>query len=365
MATRNIKLFDPKIVLEEEKAVLNVLKSKFWASGAGGKYVSEFEKKFKEKINSNDCIAVNSGTAALNLALSLDDVRGKDVILPSLSFVSTAHAISLSGGKPVFVDVDENTLCLDPDLIEQSITKRTKVILPVHFAGMPCDMDKITKLCKNKNLSLIEDAAHAVGASVKNKKIGSHGKCVCFSFHPVKNLAMPTGGMIAINDRKHKKIRDILLASRWCGITNRNGPYYDVENIGWNYYMNEFSATIGLIQLNRLNNSNQIRQNIAKRFCKELNVEQTIPYTKNCVYHIFWILVKNRKSFIKKMLDLGIETGIHYRPIHNLTYYNKKNSKLPVTDKISKEIVSIPIHPNLSDYDVNYIIKSVNKIMKY
>jgi len=293
MATRNIKLFDPKIGLEEEKAVLNVLKSKSWASGAGGKYVNQFEKKFKEKINSSDCIAVNSGTAALNLALSLVDIKGKDVILPSLSFVSTAHAVSLNGGNPVFVDVDQDTLCLDPNMIEQSITKRTKLILPVHFAGMPCDMNKIIRLCKRKNLSLIEDAAHASGASIKEKKIGSHGKYVCFSFHPVKNLAMPTGGMIAINDRNHKKIRDTLLARRWCGITNRKGPHYDVRDIGWNYYMNEFSAAIGLIQLNRLNSSNQARKEIAKRFCKELKAEQTIPYTKNCIYHIFWILVKN------------------------------------------------------------------------
>jgi len=179
----------------------------------------------------------------------------------------------------------------------------------------------------------------------------------------VKNLAMPTGGMIAINDRNHKKIRDTLLARRWCGITNRKGPHYDVRDIGWNYYMNEFSAAIGLIQLNRLNSSNQARKEIAKRFCKELKAEQTIPYTKNCIYHIFWILVKNRKSFMKKMFDFGVETGIHYKPIHNLTYYNKKNNNLPVTDKISEKIVSIPIHPNLSDNDVSFIIKSINKII--
>ena len=363
MTTRNIKLFDPKIGLEEEKIIVDVLKSKSWASGAGGKYVNQFEKKFKEKIESNDCIAVNSGTAALNLALSLIDIKGKDVILPSLSFVSTAHAVSLNGGNPIFVDVDRETLCLDSDILEESMTNHTEVILPVHFAGMPCNMNKITKLCKTKNVSLIEDAAHAAGASVEGKKIGSHGKCVCFSFHPVKNLAMPTGGMITVNDKNHKIIRDILLSRRWCGITNRNGPYYDVQNIGWNYYMNEFSAAIGMIQLNRLNNSNKIRKNIAKRFCEEIKVEQTIPYTKNCVYHIFWVLVKNRKSFMKKMSNFGIETGIHYKPIHNLTFYNKKNNRLPVTDDISEKIVSIPIHPNLSESDVSFIIKSINKII--
>jgi len=357
---KKIKLFDPFIGKSEFKSVKDVLKSHFWASGAGTKLVKKFEIEFKKYIHSKDCVAVNSGTAALNLALSLFDIQNKEVILPSLSFVSTAHAIVLNGGKPVFVDVDPKTLCIDINKIKKSITKKTKAILPVHFAGMPCDMNQIMKLCKNHNFFLIEDAAHAAGSSFKNKKIGSHGMAVCFSFHPVKNLAMPTGGLISLNHVKHKEFKKILLAKRWCGITDRTTYHYDVHEIGWNYYMNEFSAAIGLVQLKKLQKMNKIRQGIAKIYDYEINLERKIPFSKDCSYHMYWILVKNREKFMKKLSTLGIETGIHYKPIHKMLMYKNK-TKLPITEKTSQAIVSIPIHPNLTHNDVDYILKQVNK----
>ena len=157
----------------------------------------------------------------MNLALSLLDIKNKEVILPSLTFVSTAHAVVLNGGKPVFVDVMPKTLCIDPESIRKSVSRNTKVILPVHFAGMPCNLKEIMNICKENKLTLIEDAAHSTGTTYKNKKIGSHGMCVCFSFHPIKNLAMPTGGLISLNHSEHKKLKQTLLARRWCGITNR------------------------------------------------------------------------------------------------------------------------------------------------
>jgi len=236
-----IKLFDPTIDKKEETALISTLKSHFWASGSGIGNVQKFEDKFRKFIDSSSCVAVNSGTAALHLSLSLQDISNFEVILPSLSFVSTAHAVVLNGGKPVFVDIDEKTMCIDPKKIEEVITNRTKAVLPVHFGGMPCNLTRIRKICKKNNLLLVEDAAHAAGASYKNQKIGAHGELVCFSFHPVKNLAMPSGGLIAINGKDHKKIRDMLRSKRWCGISHRNGPNYDVDKIGWNYYMNEFS----------------------------------------------------------------------------------------------------------------------------
>ena len=243
-----IKLFDPIIDKKEEKAVTKVLQSKFWASGAGTNNVLKFEERLAKYVNAKKCIAVNSGTAALHLALSLLDIKNKEVILPSLTFVSTAHAILYNGGIPKFVDVDPKTLCIDPNEIKKVISKKTRVILPVHFGGMPCDLDKIQKICKNKKIEIIEDAAHAVGTSFKNKKIGSSGMAVCFSFHPVKNLAMPTGGAITLNGKNAKKYESKLKSLRWCGITNRKGVKYDVDKVGWNYYMNEFSAAIGIEQ---------------------------------------------------------------------------------------------------------------------
>src|SRR3990170_4083999 len=166
---KKIKLFDPSIGKEEEKAITKTLRSKFWASGAGTGEVAIFEKMFNEYVGSKNCIALNSGTAALHLALSLVDIKNKEVILPSLSFVSTAHAVLYNGGIPKFIDIDPETLCIDPQMIEQSINKNTKVILPVHFGGMACNLNKIISLCNRNNLYLIEDAAHAAGTIYKGK----------------------------------------------------------------------------------------------------------------------------------------------------------------------------------------------------
>jgi len=343
----------------EKNAIIKVLKSHFWASGAGEGNVTRFENLFKNFVKSDECIAVNSGTSALNLALSLTNIKNKEVILPSLTFVSTAHAVIINGAKPVFVDVDEN-LCLDPIQVKKSITKKTKIILPVHFAGMPCNLEEITKICNENSLVQIEDAAHAVGTSYKKRKIGSHGFAVCFSFHPVKNLAMPTGGVICINSRNHGELKNKLLSRRWCGITDRKNTSYDVKEVGWNYYMNEFSAAIGIIQLKKLNKMNKIRKNIAKKYSNEINSENKMKFNANCSYHIYWLMVKNRKNFMLNMSKKGIETGIHYRPIHTMSLYKHK-MKLPITEKAGKEIVSIPVHPNLIEDGVEKIIKYVNE----
>ena len=150
------------------------------------------------------------------------------------------------------VDVKPETMCIDPNEIQKSITTKTAAILPVHFGGLPCNLKDIQAIAEKHDLTIIEDAAHAAGATYNNKKIGSHGTAVCFSFHPVKNIVMPTGGLISINHQNHKQFRKILLARRWCGITDRIDSEYDVKELGWNYYMNEFSAVIGLAQLKKL-----------------------------------------------------------------------------------------------------------------
>ena len=356
---KKIKLFEPSTGKDEENSIKRVLKSKLWASGAGIGKVLEFEKKFRKYINSKNCIAVNSGTAALNLALTMYDIKNKEVILPSLTFVSTANAVIMNGGKPIFVDVDPYTLNIDTEKIENSISEKTKVVLPVHFGGLSCDLDKINSLSKKYNLKIIEDAAHATGASYKNKKIGSHSMAVCFSFHPIKNLAMPTGGLISINDKNYKKIGELLSARRWCGITDRKNTLYDVKEIGNNYYMNELSAAIGLVQLKKLDKLNSIRKKIAKRYYQEIKLSTKMQYDKNCSYHLYWILVKNRNEFIKKLSRYKIETGTHYKPVHTLSLYKSK-TKLKITENVGKSIVTIPCHPNLKESDIDKIIKSIN-----
>ena len=357
---KKIKLFDPIINSKEEDAIKKVLTSGFWASGSGSGNVKKFEEKFNEFIKSKNCVAVNSGTAALHLALSMLDIKNKEVIIPSLSFVSTAHAVLYNHGIPIFADVDSKTLNLDPKSIQSKITKKTKAIIPVHFGGLPAEIEEINNIAKSNNLEVIEDAAHACGAHFNRKRIGKHSSFVCFSFHPVKNLAMPNGGLISINKNNSKNLKEKLNSLRWCGISNRKDVHYDVSELGWNYYMNEFSAAIGLVQLKKLDKLNQKRKEIAKVYFDELKIDEKMPYNQNAVYHYYWILVKNRDKFRSKMSKHKIETGIHYSPIHQMKIY-KNNIHLKNTEDISKKIVTIPTHPNLSENDVDYIIKTINR----
>ena len=359
-----IKLFDPVVGIEEEKAVLKTLRSHFWASGAGTGKVLEFEEKFRKYTRASSCVAVNSGTAALHLALSLFDIKGKEVILPSLSFVSTAHAVLYNGGIPIFADIKEDTLCLDPDSVRKKITKKTKIILPVHFGGFPCDMQQFLEIKKENKINLVEDAAHAAGASYNSEKIGKIGDITCFSFHPVKNLAMPSGGAITLNQFKREQYTEILRSKRWCGITNRKGPKYDISYLGWNYYMSEFSAAIGITQLKKLDKMNNRRREIAKLYDKEINTDKKIPLNSDCSYHLYWILVKNRDYLLEKMNKKNIELGIHYKPIHTMKLYRNK-TKLPVTENVSSSIITIPIHPNLTQDNLDEIVKLVNKYAKF
>jgi len=298
----------------------------------------------------------------LHLALSLFDLKNKEVLVPSLTFISTINSIKHNGAKPVFVDIEPNTLNLDPCDVEKKITNNTKMILPVHFGGLPADITKIIKIARKNKLWVVSDAAHACGASINQQKIGSESDCVCFSFHPVKNLSMPKGGAITINLKNYKKYEKKLKSLRWCGISNRNEAKYDVTVLGYNFYMDEISATIGLKQLEKLEQMNKNRFSIARRYHKELKTTKKMPLMKNCSYHLYWILVKNREKFRKFMSIKGIETGIHYRPAHQMKLYAGK-FHLPITEKISKEIVILPMHNNLSKKNIDYIIKTVNSFI--
>jgi len=278
-----------------------------------------------------------------------------------MSFVSTANAVILNGGIPVFAEIEPETMCINPESVKKLLTKKTKVVLPVHFGGMPCKLEELNHIIEGYDCQIIEDAAHAAGAKYKNRKIGSHSFACCFSFHPVKNLAMPTGGAITINDKENKKIRKEIESKRWCGITDRKLSEYNIKNIGDNYYMNEFSAAIGLIQLKKLDKMNKQRKNIAKIYSNEINLENKMKFDENCSYHLFWIRVKNRKKFRQILDEKNIETGTHYRPIHTFDFY-QKFKKAPITERIGKEIVTIPMHPNLKTYEIDKIISTINSV---
>ena len=362
MKKRKIKLFDPKIDFAEKRNIELVFDSHNWASGSGSTFVNSFEKKFISYIGAKSGVTVNSGTAALHLAVSSISKEKGEIIVPSLSFVSTAHCVKYSGHKVIFSDIDPLTGCIDPIDIEKKITKKTKAIIPVHFAGLSCNLSKISDIAKTHNIPIIEDASHAAGTTYNKKRIGSHSDLVCFSFHPVKNLAMPGGGFIAINSRNNNYLRNFIQTKKWCGISDRIGSNYDVKDLGWNYYMNEFSAAIGLAQLSKLSKLNQSRRNNAKEYFKRINVDSKMPYQNSSSYHFYWILVNNRDKIREKLRKLGIETGTHYKPIHKMSYYDKKINLLN-TEKFGEQILTLPTHPNLINSDTDYVIENINKII--
>jgi len=231
-------------------------------------------------------------------------------------------------------------LCLDPDILP--VTDNTVCIVPVHFAGMKCDI-KI-------NIPIIYDSAHRIERN-------SIPNITCFSFHPVKNLAMPSGGAIASNGGEFTELK----ARRFCGISDRNEDGYDVKEIGWNYYMNEISAAIGIEQLEKLDDMQDRRFQVAEQYNNGLDDFDRIPLTTDCSYHLYWLLIDDRKKFRKKMADAGIETGIHYKPIDRFSLYaNRSNANLPVTREIEDKIVSIPMHASLTDQEVDKVIKVAN-----
>lgn len=360
-----VKLFDPNVTSEEVEAAKEVLLSRNWASGAGLEKVKIFEDEFRKYLSCKEVVTVNSGTAALHLALSLISSPKKDILVPSLSFVSTAHAAVYNGANPVFVDVNASTMCMDVVDLEKKIKPdKALAILPVHFGGMPCNMGELEKLANAYNLVLIDDAAHACGSRYGEKRIGSMSYMTCFSFHPVKNLSMPCGGAIAINSDNPKREKSKLESLRWCGIDKRVGTSYDVVSITPNYYLNEVSAAIGIVQLKRLEALNARRKKIARRYSKEINIEHKMPYSDNCVYHLYWVLSDRRDQLIKYLNEHRIEVGTHYRPIHTMTAYKDvENVVVPVTEKVGTEIVTIPMHSNLSDNDVSYVIKTINNFV--
>jgi len=361
-----IKLFDPNVTKREVSSVKEVLLSHNWASGAGLDKVKEFEEEFCKYLGAKAVVTVNSGTAALHLALSLLSPKGQDILVPSLSFVSTAHAVVLNGANPVFVDVDPVTLCMDPADLEKKIRhSHAKALLPVHFGGMPCNLHELKKIGDSHNLAIIEDAAHACGSKYRSRQIGNISEMTCFSFHPVKNLSMPSGGAIATTSSKSEIYKLKLESLRWCGIDCRKGSSYDVTSIAPNYYLNEISAAIGLIQLEKLDRLNKRRKAIARRYYNEISMDSKMPYSDDCVYHLYWVLSPKRNDLIKHMNDRKIEVGTHYRPINLMSAYRKfSNAHVPITEKVGTEIITIPIHTNLSDENISYIIKSVNEFTK-
>ncbi|CEG13927.1 conserved hypothetical protein [groundwater metagenome] len=370
--TRKIPLSDIDLDNKEIEAVTNVLKSKWLSIGP---VTEEFENKFKEYSNVKNAYAVNNCTAALHIAHKVLGIKeGDEVICPSLTFVATANSILYCGAKPVFADITSfNDFNISPDDILEKITPKTKAITVVHYAGYPCDMDAIMEIAEDYNLFVIEDTAHAPGAEYKGKKAGTIGDAGCFSFFSNKNLSTGEGGMIVTdNDSLAEKIR-IMRSHGMTTLTwdrhKGHARSYDVIDLGFNYRGNEIMSAIGLVQLKKLDKNNKKRKEIVDLYKKELkNIKEiTIPfkdYNEKSSYHIMPILLSeevSRNDFIDKLKENGIQTSIHYPPIHLFSYYKNKfgfkEGILPKTEFVGKHEVTLPLYPTIVEEDIKYIIE--------
>lgn len=362
-----IQLFKPFMDDEEIQAVGAVLRSG-WI-GLGPK-TAEFEKQLAEYIGVPYLVALNSATAALDLAMRLLNIRqGDQVLVPAMTFVSTAHAVVYSQGTPVFVDVEPSTLNIDIEDVARKLAPNVRAILPVHYGGRPVDMDALREVAGG--IPIVEDAAHACGAEYKGKRCGSLGELACFSFHAVKNLTTGDGGALALKDRD---LSDRCRRMRWMGIdkgtwdrTAGDTHYlwdYSVGEIGFKCHMNDIAAAIGLVQLKKLTAMNVRRREIAVSYTEGLS---DLPWlqlppadTADSIsaWHIYCIQCDARDDLNSFLSQRGIGTGVHYRPIHQYRCYGNRPS-LPNAEKAFRRILSLPMHPGLSDSDVDCVIESI------
>ncbi|MFC1952577.1 DegT/DnrJ/EryC1/StrS family aminotransferase [Chloroflexota bacterium] len=348
-------------------AVVDVLKSGMLVQGDR---VEQFERSFASYIGTKYAVAVNSGTAALHAALlALGISSGDEVITTPFSFIASANSILFCGAKPVFVDIDERAFNIDTRLIEEKITPRTKAILVVHLYGQPCDMKEITKLCNEHNLMLVEDACQAHGAEYGGIRVGSFGTG-CFSFYATKNITTIEGGMITTND--------LVIAQRARMIRSHGQTerYYH-EIIGYNYRMNEVSAALGICVLERLDENNALRSQNASILSSRIGEIKglTIPFVMagiKHVFHQFTIRVARefgitRNELQQKLIEKGIGSAIHYPiPIHKQKVYQNLgySDHLPVSEKAAEEVLSLPVHPQLTLDELEYMAQSLRDISK-
>jgi len=374
----------PDIHKDEIKEVVATLKSG-WI-GTGPRTIL-FEKRFKKYIGCKYAVSVNSCTAGLFLSLkALGIGPGDEVITTPLTFAATANVIEHIGAKPVFVDVEKATGNIDAELIEEKVTDRTRAIIPVHLYGRPCEMSKIMHIAKDYGLKVIEDAAHAIEAKYKNKKIGTTGHTTCFSFYATKNLTTAEGGMITTASKKLAELLQIMRLhgiskDAWKRYSASGFKPYDVITPGYKFNMTDLQAALGLHQLKRIEKNLKRRKEICKMYNEAFErIDQLIlmDYSEKGIKHarhLYTVLLDlkklriNRNYFLEAMKREGIGCGIHFLSLHESKYYKKKykyrKSDFKNAAFISDRTVSLPLAPNLSDKDISDVIKAVRKIINY
>ena len=360
----DLKTTHKEIQEEIHEAILSVVSSGMYI---GGESVNNFETSYANYLDCKYCVGVGNGFDAIKLSLmALDIKEGDEVIVPSHTFIATWLAVSSIGAVPVPVEPDIDSYSIDVSKIEAVITEKTKAIIPVHLYGEPADMDKIIKIAKNYNLYIVEDAAQAHGATYKDKKIGSHGDIVAWSFYPGKNLgAIGDAGAITTNNKNFaEKVRVL-------GNYGSKKKYINDEK-GINSRLDSIQAAILNVKLKYLDSWNQQRKAIARSYLEEIHNNQLDLPTKislsDSAWHIFPVRCNNRDEIKKKLEDKGVETLIHY-PIapHRQKIYHKEYSSfnLKISEKMSKQLLSLPIGPHMSIKDIECVIQNINSLTEY
>jgi len=334
-----------------------------------GKNVREFERAFSSHFDVKHTLAVNSGTAALHLAVLGAGVGpGDEVIVPAQTFVATATSVMMAGGVPVFADIQPGGPNIDPDDIEHRITERTKAIIPVHYGGYPCDMDEIDQIAKKHSLSVIEDAAHALGATYKRKPVGSLGDFSIFSFQAIKQLTTGDGGMLVAKDYQDYKAA---YRRRWFGIDRANRkpsplgqPEWDISELGYKYHMNVIAASMGIAQLEYFPAAHERRQTLNKIYRNALAsvpglalLEEKPDRTSST--WLFTVRVERRLDFIRALKSRGVEAAVWHQRIDRNSLFGGERNDLPNQALFDESQVSIPCRNDLNDEQLGIIVNSV------
>ncbi|MCK5044572.1 aminotransferase class V-fold PLP-dependent enzyme [Candidatus Parcubacteria bacterium] len=371
---KSIPLSSPDITSKDVEAINQVLSTSFLSIGPK---VKEFEKKIANYIGVKYAVAVNSGTSGLHLCVrSLDIKDGDEVITAPFSFIASANCMLFERAKPVFVDIDEKTLCIDVNKIEEKITEKTKAIMPVHIFGHSCEMDKIMEIAKKHNLAVIEDACEAIGGEYKGKKVGSFGDASVFAFYPNKQITTAEGGMIVTDN---EKIAKLCQSMRNQG-RDDNNEWLSHMRLGYNYRMSELSAALGVAQMDRIDEILGKRQKIAEYYNEQLKkingVE--IPYASLDVKMSWFVYTikldskrfsrENRNQAIEDLRKRGIACKAYFPPIHLEPFYvdmfDYKKGSFPVTESVSDLTIALPFYNNLPEKEIDYICDSLKDIME-
>lgn len=346
----------PIIGADERAAVDAVLRSSMIAQGP---QVAAFEEEFSELVQGRECVAVNSGTSALHLSLLAMEVGpGDEVIVPSFTFAATANAVAVTGATPVFIDITPDTFCMDPDLIVPAITARTRAIMPVHLYGHPAAMPQIMDIAAEHELLVLEDAAQAHAATLEGRPVGAWGDAAAFSFYPTKNMTSGEGGMVVTGDPELARMIRLL---RNQGMERR----YHNEVAGLNNRMTDIHAAIGRVQLGKLPEWTRQRQANAKALDTGLTGVTTPPVAPGAehVYHQYTIRVSgDRDAFVAALAERGVGSGAYYPvPVHRLPTF-ALDLGLPETERAAAEVISLPVHPSLTEDDLQTVVNAVNAV---